>query len=201
MLIAFLLLAAVIFVHASAQLHPNVRWSYEGSPDAPDGLVFVDYLQYFDDALARSRDDAVTFLIFTLELPNDSFGAAKARKLSYVLEKSSKAVFSETRSADIESYCLEDIDTRTNEQIYDIMDRQDDEYVRIAQRIYEDTLAQLDSETQEDIQRKVVTHKRSYSVISVTHKDAWESTTDDPDMRAVVADICRMLLFQSEIES
>ena len=171
-----------------------VRWEYVSSVETPDGLAFVDWLQYFSEELKRSRADAAKFLVFKFELPDNAASFASVESVIDILQQASYTANSDTLSSDIEAYCPGGTEVRSNDQIFEVMDAQDDAYVHIAERNYANVVEQLDSATREKLQATVAKHKRSFHAISYSHKEAWESKNANPDMRSIVSGICSELI-------
>jgi hypothetical protein len=156
--------------------------------------VFGDYLNYFSEELTRSREEAVNFLVFTLELPDSAAGRGSAESVVDIFRQASADISNATLLTDIANYCPGGTEVRTNEEIFEVMDQQDEEYVRIAEEQYVRTLAQLNPKMQAQLRTRIAKHKKSYAVAALNHKEAWEAAHPSPDMRAIVTDICTDLL-------
>lgn len=191
-LLAWGLLASLGTAAAERIDDSMVRWRYDSSPDTPDGIAFSSYLGVFGDIAAKAEDDGLAFLVFSLELPDDPASRHAAQAVARVLRRAHAELEAEILASEIAHYCPGGPETRSNAQIYELMDWMDDENIRIGQRHYAKTFQQLDSEMAASVQRRLDRHKQSMYAIALDHEQAWKAhlADPDPDMRAVVAQIC-----------
>lgn len=187
-------LSAAVPFNSALSDGPTVRWQYVSSLETPDGLAFVDWLQYFSEELSRSRADSAKYLVFQFDLPENAESLASVESAIDVLQQASIAFSNDVLASEIASYCPSGEEVRSNDQIFEVMDAQDDEYVRIAEWTYANVGVQLAPAVRETLQTAVARHKRSFHAISTSHKDQWESTNQNPDMRAILGGICAELI-------
>ncbi len=178
----------------------DVRWSYKGSSDMPDGIAFDDYVDTVSQMLGQSREEAVDFVIFSLELPDDVASRTDSERLVDIFQQASAQIKSNKLALNIANYCPGGMEARTNTQIFAVMDQLDDEYLDIYAASYLSTLAQLAPDMAARLQTTVEDHKEGITIVSLDHKKAWEAVegSGNPDMRAKVSDICESLIAERD---
>jgi len=168
---------------------PDIRKVYTG-PDTPDSLAFRGYLDVVHNRVNEGAKSAEDFFLFSLGLPDTVENRAMAQAAIEVFEEAYRGIKRDILTSEIANLCIDSASTRTDDQIFVLMDAQDDREEAIVEQHYQYAIQRMDSETKNLLLYELGRFKSSFVYWTVNHKTAWEMSNSNANVREFIDVTC-----------
>ena len=194
--IAVLLVAVLALAEnstgADGDYSPEVLFEYNKTNLAPDYIVFESYLRNIN---AKDEQDgqsgAVHFIQDTMALEHDEKGERMASDIYDILLSRYDLLAADIEAAENEMLCSGTRKEKTEDQVYDIIDRLPDVRARVAEKHYLETLATVDIETAQLLDTVIQRDKEEFSSTRFTARSMYGGP--DIDVLKHVKKLCHKM--------
>lgn len=158
------LLALSANAAAQEKVSTDVLRYYDASSQAPDYVVFRSYLRQINAHDEQGGDeDGVHFVQETMRLDHDDAGYRRASELHTLLIARHRLLAADIDQAENEMLCGESRRTRSEADVYAIIDRLPGIREKIAEKHYLETITTVDSDTAQKLDATIQQSKKDFS--------------------------------------
>jgi len=185
-------------ISGAAENGPDVRRAYVRSQDTPDAIAFQEYLKAVNHEYEKSPETAAEFVSFSLRLGGDAKAAELAEEATSIFESAHKELNQAMLSSDFKNLCGPEKGKRSEDEIYEVMDRLDDQREMLMQQQFDRVKTRPGPGIRDMLVAHLADVKKSMFYVAMNHKKAWEESGRNTTMAQIVEEICQDLSVQLE---